>query len=70
METVSYNSWYNTVSELDMDMVNQGYESHLFHSHPYDIEYRSKEKIILSREALKWCPLDILSKIKRHQEEF
>lgn len=37
-------SWYNTVSEIDMDMVNQAYEAHLFHSHPYDIEYRSKKK--------------------------
>lgn len=29
-----------------------------------------RKKIILSIEALKWGPLDILGKIKRHQEEF
>ena len=45
-------SWYNTVSEIDMDMVNQAYEAHLFHSHPYDIEYRSKKKIILSNGSM------------------
>jgi len=37
-------SWYNTVSDLDMARVTEAYEKHLFGSDPYDIEYRSVKK--------------------------
>lgn len=37
-------SWYNTVSDLDMARVTEAYEKHLFGSDPYDIEYRSIKK--------------------------